>query len=494
MNRCLYAPKVLFIGLLTCQLLATLHVHLSNVGLYIALQRLRDAGYLIIPNQKVMESLPKAAPALLGGLFFTLSVGAGLTLLTLAAVWIWDRLLHRKKIFTLLGLLPWLGLVFAANHRGFAPMVTAYFLIIPVVVFAVALKWLPAPSGKRIWPIRLAYSLPILLLAGLWISQMDARLFTGIRDNLLLSNRFGLKINDFYYKYTLYPAQVFKSLDQKTLKTCLLENLEKRPAALVENALLDNDYLRVNGGPPVHLKIVKQEDRLIFQRQGKTILTTSLEDFLSNPRSELKAFSSLTDRYGFFRQFTFLSLLIGFPITLYVLFFGLFCLPLCVFLSSRASSVIASMLCLISGIALFAVFSQGTSERIQVDALPDAMTSARRQTRVAALATLCEERMDIGNFQAYKKMLSSPHIAERYWLARALGASRRTDTYDDLMLLLNDPHPNVVCMVFYSLGERGDRSAIPQILERTAASDHWYEQWYAYRALRKLGWKQKNLK
>lgn len=490
MNRCLYAPKVLLAGLATSQLLATLHVHLSNVNLYMSLKRLRDAGYVTIPNRIVMQNLPDLAPALWGGLFFTLSVGAGLTLLALAAAWVWDRLLHRKKIFAVFGVLPWLGALYASNHSGFAPMVTAYFFIIPVVVFALALKWLPPQSGRSIWALRCVHALPILLLTGLWLSHMDSRLFAGIRDNLLLSNRLGMEINDFYYRYTLYPAQVFKSLDQKTLKTCALEDVGDKTTASLENALLDSDYLPITQGAAVDLRIVKEGDRLTFRRQGKAILTTSLKDFLSGPQVLLKQFASLTDRFGFFRKFTFLSLLVAFPLALYTLFFGLFCLILCAFLNSRASSVIASLLCLVAGVALFGVFWLGNREPIKAEALPDAITSAHWQSRVGALKTLCEHRMEIGVFPAYQRMLSSPHIPERYWLARALGASRRPETQDSLIFLLNDPHPNVVCMAFYSLGQRGARSAIPQILNNVKTSDHWYEQWYAYRALRRLGWKQ----
>jgi len=88
----------------------------------------------------------------------------------------------------------------------------------------------------------------------------------------------------------------------------------------------------------------------------------------------------------------------------------------------------------------------------------------------------------------------SPHIAERYWLARALGVSRQSETYDDLIAFLDDPSPNVVSMAFYALGKRGDRRAIKEIMTRIEASDNWYNQWYAYKALRKLGWKQNRSK
>jgi HEAT repeat protein len=46
-------------------------------------------------------------------------------------------------------------------------------------------------------------------------------------------------------------------------------------------------------------------------------------------------------------------------------------------------------------------------------------------------------------------------------------------------------------MAFYGLGQRGDWRAVSEILKRIKTSDHWYNQWYAYKALRALGWKQK---
>jgi len=73
---------------------------------------------------------------------------------------------------------------------------------------------------------------------------------------------------------------------------------------------------------------------------------------------------------------------------------------------------------------------------------------------------------------------------------RALGSSRRTSTYRDLLGFLDDPNAGVVSMAFYSLGQRKDSRAVPEILKRIETSGDWYNQWYAYRALRNLGWKQ----
>jgi len=127
---------------------------------------------------------------------------------------------------------------------------------------------------------------------------------------------------------------------------------------------------------------------------------------------------------------------------------------------------------------------------MEVGDLAEAFKSERWQKRVAALKIIQQKGIEVGNFQAYQGMLTSPHIPERYWLASALGVSRQTETYKDLLAFLDDPHPNVVCMAFYALGHRGDRRAVKEIVKRIETSDDWYNQWYAYRALRVLGWKQ----
>ncbi|MBE9542760.1 MAG: hypothetical protein IMF01_10620, partial [Proteobacteria bacterium] len=105
-----------------------------------------------------------------------------------------------------------------------------------------------------VWLKEIIHLIPLIVLTALWVSQADSHLFVGLRDNLLLSNSFGMKINDFYYKYTLYPAEVFKSLDQKTLKTCSLEHINKKTiAGLLEKQLINHDYLDIKGNEVVDL-------------------------------------------------------------------------------------------------------------------------------------------------------------------------------------------------------------------------------------------------
>ena len=78
-------------------------------------------------------------------------------------------------------------------------------------------------------------------------------------------------------------------------------------------------------------------------------------------------------------------------------------------------------------------------------------------------------------------------------LAVAMAVSRSQQSFVDLLGFLEDDNTNVRSMAFHSLGARNNRQAVKPILEKIKISQNWYDQLYAYRALRSLGWKQKKL-
>jgi len=495
MNRCLYTAKVILLGLVTSQVLSSIQVYLSNADLYWKLTSIRDAGYLVVPNQQIIHRLQEFSPAFLGGLFFTLTVGTSLSLISFAAAWIWLRLLFRDRFVLILFFLLWLGCLIGVTREGFCPMVTSYFLVIPPVVFWATLKWGPAEHKQKTWLHRMIHVVSIVLLTLLWVSQVDSHMFLDMRDNLLLSNSLGRRINDFYYEYTFYPAEVFKSLDDKILKTCNLAYIEQISLGpTLEKALANHDYLNIGGHEAVDLEITQEGKELFFQHEGMTVLRVTPQDFLSSPGEVLKKFSFKTDKHAFFRQFTFLSLLVGFPITLYVILQALIYTTSSFFLTPRLSSIISTILCLLFGMAFLIPLHLSRAKETDVKELAKALESERWQERVAALKIMQKREIDVGTFEAYQKMRESPHIPERYWLARALEINRKPQTYEDLVVFLDDPSPNVVSMAFYAFSQRGDKRAIDEILKRIEASDSWYNQWYAYKALRKLGWKQNRSK
>jgi hypothetical protein len=418
-------------------------------------------------------------------------VGASLSLISFAVAWIWLRLLSRKKLFLIPFLLLWSACLFYINRGGLCPMVNAYFLVIPIIVFAATCRWVPEETKQRAWLGETVHILPIILLALVWASQLGNYMFVDIRDHLLLSNPLGRKINHFYYEYTFYPAEVFKPLSDKTLKTCDLKAVKQRSTAQsLENILHNHDYLNIGPHETVDLKIAQEGDNLLFQHKGTTVLSITPQAFFSNPSKTLNEFSSGIDIYVFFRQFTFLSLLVGFPVVLYVILQALICAASSLFLSPRSSTIIATVLCFLFGILLLIPVHLSKSKELDVQKLSEALESKRWQDRVAALKIVQDKQIDVVTLATYQMMRNSPHVAERSWLARALGVSRKVETHDDLIAFLDDPSSNVVSMAFYALGKRGDQRAINEIMKRIEASGSWYNQWYAYKALRSLGWKQ----
>jgi len=491
LNHATGASGILLMGLIIAQILSTIMIYLSNADLYQAMRAINEAGYLSIPNQRTLDSLREFSPAVFGGLFFTFSTGAALSIYALGAVWTWDRLLSRNRFSLIVLVLPWIGCIIGINHLGVTPLVTSLFLVVPLTVITATLKWMPPRSSNSARFKALTFFIPIALLAALWSLQLDDRMFLDIRDKILLSNPVGIKINDFYYQYTLYPAEVFKSLDQKIIRTCNINTIrEKSLKEVLERKLRLQDYLKLDGRTPVDLKIVREDNLLIFQNKEKKILQTSIDDFLSRPETVLKRFSSKSDRHAFFRQFTFFSLLIGFPVALYFFLYALLLRISSFFLNTRGSCIITAIACLSIGAALWVPLYPGKGTPVDAKGLEIALESERLQERVAALQIMLKKRMEIGNVRAYGKIMTSAHIAERYWFVRVLGASRKPESYRDLLTFLDDPHPNVASMAYYALENRKNKRAVTEIIKRIKTIDHWYVQWYAYKALRALGWKQ----
>ena len=482
---------ILFVGLLIAQILATIQVYLSNLDLYATVSAANAAGYLAIPNQRVMGGLQNLAPAFFGGLFFTFTIGAGITLGTMAAAWVWARVFLRNKFVLFFILSVWLGLLLLVNIHGFCLIPTLYFLLIPPVLFKLTAKresYWDSQSGRM---RKLVHLIPIPLLALLWFTQFDSAMFLDLRDNLLLSNLLGRKFSDFYYTYTLYPAETFKSLDQKMIKTWGFEDTQARPINLkLQTRLTANGYLLLPNTDNVDLKIIQKEDNLVFRPGEQMIFQIPLNQFLSDSQKMLQQFSQRTDRNATFRQFTFLSLLIGFPVLIYMVLHAVLYYLFFLFLDRKATALAASIMCLLSGIIVLVYFQLNRSANISIKDISQALESENWQTRVAALKTIQQEKLEMADFRAYPQLLKSRIPQERYWLARTLALSRQPGTFDDLLTFLNDKNTNVRCMAFYSLGLRRNPSAIKPILARIKISDNWYSQTYAYNALRSLGWKQ----
>jgi hypothetical protein len=256
------------------------------------------------------------------------------------------------------------------------------------------------------------------------------------------------------------------------LKTCRVEKTKKVASTrAIEKILIRHDYIPIASNIAADLEVIQKDNDFIFKRRG----------------------AKKSDAHPIFRRITFLSLLIGLPIAVYVIGHGLISILLSLLLNIKTSSVIASGISFGLCLILFLSFHLNRSFEDSIKSLPDALNSDRWQKRVAALKIIDKKGLEISSFQAYPKLLASTYIPERYWFIRTLANSRSVATYRDLLNFLNDPHPNVLTMTFYALGQRGNRQAIGEIIEKIETSNNWYSQWYGYRALRSLGWRQTKL-
>ena len=494
MKRRLYAPAVLIIGLLSAQIVATAHVYLSNLDLLQATEAVMRAGYLAVPNAMVIQRLGSLVPAMAGGLFFTLSIGAGFALSTLVAVWVWDRICQRRLNATVVFLLVWLSGLAAVNGNGWNLVASTYCLVVPLVTAVAAIQLMPPRTpllspARVLWPVSAA-----IVLALMWGLVMDRHLFTNIRDHLLLSTRVGQSITDAYYAYTLFPAEAFKALDQKQIRTCVLDNtLDQAQRRRLERTFRAWDYLPLPSGNPADLIVgqaVDRENGLVLSDQNREIVRIPEKELLTGAGNVLADYSQKMDRNRMFRRLTLTFLLLGFPLVLFTFGFCVIgCLPN-LFLTVNLSNIIAAAACVLAGGILLVPVYQGHSAVTDSEETDTALAADAVNRRIAALRQAYESRRDISAEASRHNIASSANIAERYWLARCLAYATNPASHAMLLNLADDPSAIVACQALWALGQRKDRAAIPKIIERINASSHWYIQMYGYRALRTLGWVQ----
>ncbi len=495
MKRTAYPPVVvLATGLLLSQAVFLLLVYRSNLVLHAKLTAMKAAGYLIVPNTNIMPDLTRIAPAFYGALFFTFTLGAGLCLLAIAAGWLFKGVCKGSQWFLGLLLAGWLASIALVNTGGFSLAATTSLIIIPPVVFGVYVFQRSPETGLKNRSAPALKILAIIIVAVVWLPKTDADIFIDIRDHLLLSNSAGRAINDFYYAYTLYPAALLKGPGQKLMAAACTggiadPNLRRR----VDNTLAAHDYLPVVDNRRCDLYMTQDGERLfLFASRGKNYgLETTPPAFFEAPGKTLARFSEKTDSLEYFRWITFISLFTALPLTLFFLVHGVFTGLLVVVPWHFLRHATASLLCLVIGVGLAAPLYLAPDEVLSSSSdIRSGLNADDWRLQRKALLVMHDSGMDPLRFTASDPLSASSHIPIRYWYASALKHSGQPGASEILLQMTRDPHPNVVCAAYSSLGQIGSTQMVDTIKNRIAMSDHWYIQWYAYKALRRIGWTQ----
>jgi hypothetical protein len=488
-HRAVFPAAELVLGMGIAQLLAGLQVHLSNLRLLSEMAAVTAAGFQPVPNLHVMALLPGSGAAFGGGLFFTLSVGAGLALAAAAAGALAASGSARRGR-TLAAAALWALGVLSINAAGFNLWASLYLLIVPPPVFAMA--WLSLRREPPAWrSLLISRALPVALLALGWSTQYDAHLFSDLRDHLLMSNPAGERVSSFYYRYTLYAAEAFKSRRQKQINTLRIApgpaDSRRGPVA---QALIRSDWLPVASAAALVLDIDAAEGRLRFSENGRPLAEVAIERFLADPRAVLDQVADRCDRWAPFRSLAFWGVLAAFPAALYLLVFALLRLGAGLLTTPRRAELAAAALCLLAGAGILAAFAAGRAGAPGPEGLAAGPAEGAWRQQAAALRAIHETGADICTLPGWQDLEASARPQVRYWFAKALARGRCPEASAAALRLLADPHLNVRTMALEALAGRGERGAVGRVAAFIADSRDWYDQYYAYRALRSLGWTQ----
>ena len=450
---------------------ATCFVRTSNLALLAKGHALLDAGLFCVPTPSLEPALDSWEAALCGALFFTLTSGvmalfsalAAPALHTLAGLTRQKSLALHAALFTLM---VWL-IGFSPETRSLTLGTAGLFLVL-----------IPCGHPRDRIPLRgvLFHTLvPLLLALGIAGTHLvlPQGLFSGFRDAFLFDNPGGDAVRKFYYTYTLFPAEGFKRLNQKSQVTVLVQGTPDTPT---RDALARLGHLPVPRGVQDYTLEIQGLKRILHR--GTASQTVAALDFSAHPKETFNDFSAMADPFAPLRSITWTALFTAFPLFFYLLLHTAITLPASLFIPLRHAGGLATTGGAMAAIALIVLLASGL-------ALPP-------ESR-AALAELAGTKTDAsGATEIITRASRHPRALVRY---RAAMAAPRIPDFNAKQRVLNrlaqDEDTNVACQALGAMGETRYRRFLKGIKGIVATRPEWYVQWYGYRAMGRLGWRQK---
>ncbi|MCW7755391.1 hypothetical protein OOT00_15520 [Desulfobotulus sp. H1] len=484
--------KILFPGLLASLLLGFLHIRYVIKPVLQMAEKLQTSGILAVPHGSAIHTMDGVFPSLQAAFLFVFSIGAGLSIGTFAFAWASRNLVRDSRWISIPATGLWAALLLFINHKGPVFFPSLWIFLIPAITWKNTLACIPRSQIHESPFHKPAHLLPILLLALAALPLLSKGIFLDIRDSILFSTKPGLAISNAYYRHTLSAAEVIKPVAARQIKiyashTALPPDTEKK--------LTDQGWHRTETSIRPHIRLIQTSAGIDIS--GKGIRRTLVPDasFHAAPGRILDQATLDGDRLDPFRLLILFSLVPGFPLLLYALFFC----PMRRILSSvfdrPSASIVSSILCLAAGISLLLpVHFLGKTEKgpQETEILNAYLLSEKRSQRLHAIRMAAKGRQLDLPPSLLQQYLLEGDTAERYWAAAFLGSKPSEKYWHLLLAARKDPQANVLCKTVEALALTGPaldripeaRNAILQTLRET---DHPYVQWYAFRALKKLG-------
>lgn len=256
------------------------------------------------------------------------------------------------------------------------------------------------------------------------ITLADKSIFLKARDYLLLSNRPGIAINNFYYTYTPYAAQAINTPFQKQVKSCWIDPEiaeQENPAVLVSRFGWFNTPNRADSS---FLIKKSSEDNLIFQYNNKNILSVSLKDFHQNPAAYLKQYSKKTDPAFFIRFLCTAGLFTGLPAFCFIVLFWFIFLVCSKFLTKKNAMFLSGTL--ISGLTMISLLYLNSANRpADIKDIQKLLKEASINVKCASIKALSKLRCNDEHEKFFKNLIiNSPEWYVQQYAYNALKECR----------------------------------------------------------------------
>ena len=195
-------------------LFSFVHIFHSNTLIAARVKPLVAAGRMVVPNEAVFSTLTTPLPALAAAVFFVITAGVFITGSTMVSHLVIHGLIQRRTVAAAVYLTFWAVITLVLNYSCFSWIAAAHTLVIPLAVsgFQGASEKDVQKNGSAeerrsrllVFVLALAVTGSCFAIAG------DRGMFLRTRDYLLLSNRPGQAVSQWYYTYSPHASEALK--------------------------------------------------------------------------------------------------------------------------------------------------------------------------------------------------------------------------------------------------------------------------------------------
>lgn len=477
----------------------------SNRDLLREQEWLEKAGYVAVPGTVLRPQISSLKTYAAGGLFFSLSVGLCYAFLWGIPFWVltpWPKI---RTILVMAVVWPVLFLYIVSSVWRMMWPFGLFLIAVPFLIHHLRSRGRFHGHGHHrltdVAPYVTGLVGTVAVVYMLFTPTLTGRDFVRLRDGVFGRSAIGRGIVDFYYSYTLYPARVIKTFNQKLQRVLQVdkEGFGEKELKRIEEILAWRDIF-IGEDAPSDARIKKNTTTgtlSILSSHPRVCIEKDLNEFMKDPDTLLKEYNEDADRAFFLRRAVRWSLFQIWP------FMGIFFVyTLLVFLVSLPFANPAPTRDALAAFLLFLFLLLGLSALVgpkrvvrDTEGLMATIAGKAPGDKITAAMALWE-RLEHDREQARRysshfiSMLDDPHPVVRKWGIDFLALTEGREGVNDLTRLLKDPSPDVAYHAARSLGKIKAIQARDALLEIVTSNGGWYLKTTAYIALREVGWSQ----